>query len=96
MSIPTPESLRRLHRKLEQQRLKAGELHSKAQAVLSRMHEGEVLRLFFERKAGAVWELSPSGKQVKAEVAAVVVADPDVESGSDGLFADTSQTWRMT
>jgi hypothetical protein len=32
---------------------------------------------------------------VPAEVAAVVITDPDVVSTGDGLFADTPQTWRM-
>jgi hypothetical protein len=96
MSIPTPASLRRIHRKLEHQRLRAGELHDRAQAVLAKMFEGQCLRLSFDRRRGSTWQLSPSGKVVPSEVAAVVIADPDVASTGDGLFADgPAQTWRM-
>jgi hypothetical protein len=96
MTIPTPASLRRIRRKLENQRLQAGVLHDKAQAVLARMFEGQCLRLVFDRRRGSIWELSPSGKPVADEVAKVVIADPDVVSAGDGLFADgPAQTWRM-
>jgi hypothetical protein len=96
VTIPTPASLRRIHRKIENQRLQAGALHEKAQIVLSRMFEGQCLRRVFDRRRGSIWELSPSGKTVPAEVAAVVIADPDVVSAGDGLFADgPAQTWRM-
>jgi hypothetical protein len=96
MNIPTPVSLRRLHRKLDRQRLKAGELHAEAQVVLARMFEGECLRLTFIRRSGPTWQLSPSGKPVPDEVAKVVIADPEVVSTGDGLFADgPAQTWRM-
>jgi hypothetical protein len=96
MAIPTPTSLRRIHRKLERQRLQAGELHDKAQAVLARIFEGQCLRLLFDRRRGPTWQLSPSGKPVADEVAKAVIADPDVVSAGDGLFADgPSQTRRM-
>jgi hypothetical protein len=96
MNIPTPVSLRRIHRQLDRQRLKGGELHAKAEAVLARMYEGQCLRLSFNRRAGPIWQLSPSGKQVPDEVAQVVITDPDVASAGDGLFADgPAQTWRM-
>jgi hypothetical protein len=96
MNIPTPASLRRLHRKLDRQRLDAGKLHAQAQAVIACMHdEGQTLRLVFDRRLGPLWQLSPSGRQVKAEIAAVVCADPDVISGNDGLFPETAQTWRL-
>ena len=96
MAIPTPVSLRRIQRKLEHQRLKAGELHEKAQAVLARKYEGQCLRLNFDRRRGPTWQLSPSGKRVLDEVAQVVIAGPDVASAGDGLFADgPAQTWRM-
>jgi hypothetical protein len=95
MSIPTPASLRRIHRKLDHQRLQAGELHAKAQAVLARMFEGQCLRLLFDRRFGPTWQLSPSGVRVASEVAAVVIADPDVASTGDGLFADGPAKRRM-
>jgi hypothetical protein len=96
MAIPTPVSLRRLHPKLDNQRLKAGELHAKAQGVLTRMWEGQCLRLSFDRGRAPIWQLSPSGKRVPDEVAKVVIADPEVVSAGDGLFADgPAQTWRM-
>lgn len=96
MNIPTPISLRRLQRKLDRQRLKAGELHAQAQAVLARMFEGQCLHFFFDRRLGPTWQLSPSGWRVANEVAEVVIADPEVVSTGDGLFADgPAQTWRM-
>jgi hypothetical protein len=75
----------------------AGRLHAQAQAVIARMYsEGQALRLTFNRGLGPTWQLSPSGKQVDARVAAVVIADPDVVSAGDGLFADgPAQTWRL-
>jgi hypothetical protein len=96
MTIPTVVSLRRLHRKLERQRLQAGKLHARAQVVIARMHEGQSLRFLFDRRFGATWQLSPSGEPVPDEVAKVVIADPDVVSAGDGLFADgPAQTWRL-
>jgi hypothetical protein len=95
MTIPTPASLRRLHRKLDRQRLAAGKLHAQAQAVIARMFEGQSLRLIFDRRLGPTWQLSPSGQRVDAEIAAVVVADPDVIFCNDGLFPGTAQTWRL-
>jgi hypothetical protein len=96
MAIPTPASLRRIHRQLDRQRLNCCALHAKADAVLARMWEGECLRLSFNRRAGPIWQLSPSGVQVPDEVAQVVIADPEVASAGDGLFADgPAQTWRM-
>ena len=96
MTIPTPTSLRRIHRKLDHQRLKAGELHAKAQAVLARMFKGRCLRFSFDRRLGPTWQLSPSGTHVRDEVAQVVIADPDVVNAGDGLFTDgPAQTWRM-
>ena len=73
----------------------AGRLHAQAHAVIARMYsEGQALRL--NRGLGPTWQLSPSGKQVDAGVAAVVIADPDVVSAGDGLFADgPAQTWRL-
>ena len=97
MNIPTPASLRRLHHKLDRQRLKAGALHAKAQAVLNRMHEGQSLHFHFDRRFGPTWQLSPSGERVPDEVAPVVLADPDVVSTGDGLFAEgPAQTWRWS
>lgn len=96
MTIPTPASLRRLHGKLERQRLKAGKLHDRAQGVLARMWEGQCLRFHFDRQRGPIWALSPSGVRVPNEIAQVVIADPDVASAGDGLFTDgPAQTWRM-
>jgi hypothetical protein len=96
MTIPTPVSLRRIQRKLDRQRLKAGKLHALAQSVLARMREGQCLRFFFDHRLGPTWQLSPSGAPVPDEVAKVALADPDVVSAGDGLFADgPAQTWRM-
>src|SRR5262245_49549765 len=95
MNIPTPTSLRRLHRKLDRQRLNAGKLHTKAQAVLARIYEGQSLRFLFDRRHGPTWQLSPSGVDVDDEVAKVVIADPEVVSAGDGLFAEgPTQTYR--
>src|SRR5262245_38854247 len=95
MTIPTPASLRRLHRELDRQRRKAGDLHARAQTVLARMYEGQSLRFLFDRRLGPTWQLSPSGMQVPDEVAKVVIADPDVVSAGDGLLVDVpAQTWR--
>jgi hypothetical protein len=97
MNISTPASLRRLHRKLDRQRLKAGELHAQAQAVLARMFEGQCLRFLFDHRLGPTWQLSPSGVRVPDAVAEVVVADPDVVCTDGGLFSDgPAQTWRMS
>ena len=52
MNIPTPASLRRIKRKLDQQRLKAGELHAQAKSVLARMFEGQCLHFLFDRRLG--------------------------------------------
>ena len=96
MAIPTPASLRRLHGKLDRQRLKAGKLHAQAQSVLARMREGQCLRFLFDHRLGPTWQLSPSGAPVPDEVAKVALADPDVVSAGDGLFTDgPAQTWRM-
>src|SRR5262245_47104581 len=96
MTIPTPASLRRLHGKLERQRLKAGKLHAQAQSVLARMREGQGLRLCLARRLGPTRRLSPSGTPVPDEVGKVALAAPDVVSAGDGLFTDgPAQTWRM-
>ena len=64
--------------------------------MLARMFEGQCLRLTFDRRRGPIWQLSPSGVWVDSEVAEVAIADPDVVSAGDGLFADgPAQTWRM-
>jgi predicted transcriptional regulator len=95
--IPTPASLSRIRRKLDRQRIEAGKLHAQAQAVIARMYsEGQAPRLSFDRRLGPTWQLSPSGQRVDAEIAAVVIAVPDVVSAGDGLFADGPvQTWRL-
>jgi len=96
MAIPTPVSLRRIQRKLDRQRLKAGELHAQARFVLACMREGQCLRFLFDRRLGPTWQLSPRGTPVSDEVARTAVADPDVVSAGDGLFTDgPAQTWRM-
>jgi len=95
MTIPTPAGLRRIQRKLDRQRLKAGKLHAQAQSVLARMFEGQCLRFFFDARRGPTWQLSPSAVQVPDEVAKVVIADPDVVSAGDGLFSEgPAQTYR--
>ena len=59
------------------------------------MYEGQSLQFHFDRRLGPTWQLFPSGERVPDEVVPVVLADPDVVSAGDGVFAEgPAQTWR--
>jgi hypothetical protein len=96
MTIHTPGSVRRIQRKLDRQRLKAGKRHAEAQVVLGQMRAGQCLQLLFLRASvGSVWQLLPSGKQVHKPIAQIVIADPNVVACDEGLFPGAPpQTYR--
>jgi len=85
MSIPTVNSLRANHRKLDRRR-------GDAAHVISAMSRGASLHLTFTRR-GSDFMLS-NGIRVTPEVALLVVNDVRVVSVNDGLFPTTPQTWR--
>jgi len=84
--VPTPQSLRANSRRLDR-RL------ASVSRVLTELQLGAVLHLTHTR-GGDVWTLS-NGKFVSPGTAAMVIARADVETMGDGLFAGTSQSFRM-
>jgi len=81
MIVPTPSSLARSARRLDR--------HVRGMTgVLAHMRAGAVMRLHFAR-GKPVWLLSP-GSEVPLEVAALVIAHPNVCGVGDSLFTLSS------
>jgi hypothetical protein len=85
MTTPTVQSIRRTRRFQDRRRAAAAR-------VITSMSCGRSLHQTF-LKRGSVWTLS-DGTIVPPEVALAVVNDVRVVSAGDGLFPQTSQTWR--
>jgi hypothetical protein len=69
--------------------------NAKVERVLVEMAHGAALHLHFDRKRGPLWTLSEDGVLIDAEIAALVIAHPDVAPVGDSLFAGApSQTYR--
>jgi hypothetical protein len=87
MIIPTPASLRAKNRRLDRRLIGA----NRAAAV---MRSGAALHLT-HRPGGAQWTLS-TGETVSDAVARVLIAQPNIVSVGDTLFAGVlGQTWRF-
>ena len=84
-AIPTAAGLRRMHRRLDRRQFRAA-------AVLAAMRDGRSLHRMYTRH-GPAWALS-NGTPVNDNVARLVIANPDVVGVGDGLFANSSQTFR--
>ena len=83
MSIPTPQSLRKINRRLDRER-------RQAEAALAAMRSGATLQNF--GRDG--WRLS-NGQHVSATVARILTFDRNVVGVGDSLFGVAlSQTWR--
>jgi hypothetical protein len=65
----------------------------RAGGTLREMRHGAVLHREIYN-GGERWWLS-TGINIRTAVAHAVIADPSVHAGDDGLFADTSQTYRI-
>jgi hypothetical protein len=87
MTIPTPTSLARNARRTDRR-------NHGVTTVLAQMRRGAVLRACFVR-GKRIWSLSP-GREVPADVAALVIAHPKVCGVGDALFDHKlSQTFRF-
>ena len=86
-SIPTTESLRKVHRKQSRRSVGAGR-------VLSLMQRGADLLCGHER-GRTIWRLS-TGPFITQEIVNEVIGNPNVVGAGDCLFDDTrsSQTFR--
>jgi hypothetical protein len=62
--------------------------------VLQAMRGGESLQCTHVR-GGVEWCLRPSGRPVSNATANLVIGDPRVIAGRDGLFPGFAQTWRL-
>jgi hypothetical protein len=74
-------------------------ISAKAADVVAAMHDGEALHLHHDPRQGAVWWLSRSGKRVPADIAQLVIANPNVVGVGDALpFGGDvpAQTFRFT
>jgi hypothetical protein len=86
-AIPTPDSLRRAHRRLDR---RAASLN----AALAAMRRGKSLHLEYRSGGRPCWSLS-NGRAVSAEVAAILTRNASVVPVGDALFAGIpGQTWR--
>jgi hypothetical protein len=63
-----------------------------AKAITARLKAGQVL-VKTNRMSGPVYTLHPSGQDVMVQAAEMVIENPDVIMGNDGLLPETPQTW---
>jgi hypothetical protein len=95
MTIPTTGSLTKQRRQLDRKLRRGEDLRDRVAIALNIMHEGHCLHFHFDRRWGPSWVLSPGNWPVKDEVARALIREPDVIPCGDGLFPDTSQTYRL-
>jgi hypothetical protein len=63
-----------------------------AKAIIAQLKAGQVL-VKTNRMSGPVYTLHPSGQNVMVPAAEMVIENPDVVMGNDGLLPETPQTW---
>jgi hypothetical protein len=63
-----------------------------AKEIIAQLKVGQVL-VKTNRISGPTYTLHPSGKDVMVRAAEMVIENPDVVMGNDGLLPDTPQTW---
>jgi hypothetical protein len=62
--------------------------------VIQAMSAGESLVRSHERGT-TNWCLTPSGRPISSAIAILVIGDPRIVAGGDGLFEGLDQTWRL-
>jgi hypothetical protein len=63
-----------------------------AKAITAQLKAGQVL-VKTNRMSGPIYTLHPSGHDVMVQAAEMVLENPDVVMGNDGLLPETPQTW---
>jgi hypothetical protein len=63
-----------------------------AKEITAQLKAGQVL-VKTNRMSGPVYTLHPSGQNVMVPAAEMVIENPDVVMGNDGLLPETPQTW---
>lgn len=85
-SIHTLASLQRSHRRLDRQRQAVA-------GALGALRAGATLHL--QHGVNRPWWILSTGQLVSEDVAAILIARPEIQAVGDGLFHDLpGQTWR--